>query len=181
SHLDASANQDVRSGGTSLMTTVLDGSQEVVAGIAISTVVDSDGMLNVSGGTAISAVVFHGGSAVLQAQGVALGIGVGGTLKLSAGGTAIDADFDGLQQIFSGATDIRGSFLEGSQTIFAGSESDDADLGLAGQTVSSGGLALRTILKILGEEVVLAGGTSAQTSVLAQLRESGSGRAVASL
>ena len=61
------------------------------------------------------------GSAIVQALGVALGIGVGGTLKLSAGGTAIDADFDeGLEQIFSGGTDIRGSIFEASQTIFAG-------------------------------------------------------------
>ena len=72
-----------RSGGTSLMTTALHGSEERVAGIAISTVVDFGGMLNVSGGTAIGAHVLAG-SAIVQALGVALGIGVGGTLKLSA-------------------------------------------------------------------------------------------------
>lgn len=131
----------------------------MVAGIAISTVVDSEGFLLVSGGTAISAVVFRGGNAVVQAQGVAVGVGVLGTLGLSAGGTAIDADVDGLEQIFSGGTDIRGSSFLGSQTIFAGGESDDADLVLAAQTVSSGGLALRTILKATAEQDVLAGGT----------------------
>jgi autotransporter passenger strand-loop-strand repeat protein len=157
---------NLSSGGTSLMTTALHGSEERVAGIAISTVVDSGGMLNVSGGTAIGAHVLAG-SAIVQALGVALGIGVGGTLKLSAGGTAIDADFDeGLEQIFSGGTDIRGSIFEASQTIFAGGESDDAVLAIAAQTVSSGGFALRTVLKTIGEEFVLAGGTSLQTSVL---------------
>ena len=55
------------------MTTALHGSEERVAGIAISTVVDSGGMLNVSGGTAIGAHVLAG-SAIVQALGVALGI-----------------------------------------------------------------------------------------------------------
>ena len=156
SQLIADTRQDVRSGGTSLMTTALHGSEERVAGIAISSVVDSGGMLNVSGGTAIGGHVLAG-SAIVQALGVALGIGVGGTLKLSAGGTAIDADFDeGLEQIFSGGTDIRGSIFEASQTIFAGGESDDAVLAIAAQTVSSGGFALRTVLKTIGEELVLA-------------------------
>ena len=181
SQLIADTRQDVRSGGTSLMTTALHGSEERVAGIAISTVVDSGGMLNVSGGTAIGAHVLTG-SAIVQALGVALGIGVGGTLKLSAGGTAIDADFDeGLEQIFSGGTDIRGSIFEASQTIFAGGESDDAVLAIAAQTVSSGGFALRTVLKTIGEEFVLAGGTSLQTSVLDRSLETVAGRAVGTL
>ena len=132
-------------------------------------------MLNVSGGTAIGCHVLAG-SAIVQALGVALGIGVGGTLKLSAGGTAIDADFDeGLEQIFSGGTDIRGSIFEASQTIFAGGESDDAVLAIAAQTVSSGGFALRTVLKTIGEELVLAGGTSLQTSVLDRSLENSGG------
>ena len=109
-------------------------------------------------------------------------LGVGGTLKLSAGGTAIDADFDeGLEQIFSGGTDIRGSIFEASQTIFAGGESDDAVLAIAAQTVSSGGFALRTVLKTIGEELVLAGGTSLQTSVLDRSLETLAGRAVGTL
>ena len=138
-------------------------------------------MLNVSGGTAIGCHVLAG-SAIVQALGVALGIGVGGTLKLSAGGTAIDADFDeGLEQIFSGGTDIRGSIFEASQTIFAGGESDDAVLAIAAQTVSSGGFALRTVLKTIGEELVLAGGTSLQTSVLDRSLETLAGRAVGTL
>ena len=54
-------------------------------------------------------------------------------------------------------------------------------LAIAAQTVSSGGFALRTVLKTIGEEFVLAGGTSLQTSVFDRSLETVAGRAVGTL
>ena len=130
------------SGGTAISTTVGAGGVALVSGggSALATVVQSRGLdLVLSGGVASATVVqSSGGEAVYG----------------SAVGTTVD--YAASQTVFGGGT-AAGTLVSGTEFVASGGVTRGADVSFGFEVVSSGGLALDTLVGVVGSSALGAG------------------------
>ena len=134
------------SGGTTIGTTLSGGTETIFdSGVASGTIVSSGGSQFVnSSGFATATVISSGGFEVVSSGGV-------------ASGTTIQAG--GSETILAGGLDSAALLVGGTQTVFGTASNVVLDAN-AVQVVSSGGIAISTVISATDPQVVLFSGTA---------------------